>query len=354
MIRVLVVDDSPLVRRVISDLLAADPDIQEIETAANGEMALNKLTRMRPDVITMDLEMPGMGGLESIRKIMSTRPTPIVVISAAARRSARLSLQAIELGAIDVVEKPGRSDSGDLAQIKAVLAYTVKNAARVKFPDNAVSAPGAERVAVRGQSGGAGRFDLVALGASTGGPIAIKQVLMSLPHDFPVGIAIVQHMPAGFTTAYAERLNSLCSLAVREASDGAELEPGTVSIAPGNVHLRAGRRNGRPVAVLDHSEKVDNHRPSVDVLMASLAEGFGRRGLGVIMTGMGRDGVRGMRRLHEAGGHVIAQDEASSVIYGMNRAVIQEHAFDEIVALNEIAPRLIDLCTIQRRAGEDR
>jgi two-component system chemotaxis response regulator CheB len=348
MIRIMVVDDSPLVRRIAADILSADPDLAVVATAANAEFALAKLERERPDVITLDLEMPGMGGLEAIRRIMSTRPTPIVVLSAHARRGAELTLQALEAGAVGFVMKPDGSLSGGLPAVGRELVESVKEAARstvrLHAPAAAAEAPAPEPRPYVAPANDGG-FDIVAIGTSTGGPVALKAVLSALPADFPVPVVVVQHMPPVFTKAFADRLDTVCAVSVKEAVHGDPLAPGCVLVAPGAFHLTVSRAGGAPRAALDSRDPVSGHRPSVDVLMRAVAAEYGERALGIIMTGMGRDGADGLHELRQRGGRVIAQDQESSVIFGMNREVIQNGDADEVVPLEAIGPRLATLVT---------
>ena len=368
MIRVMVVDDSALVRRIASDILTADPEITVVATAAQAEFALPKLDKERPDVITLDLEMPGMGGLEAIRRIMSIRPTPIIVLSAHAQKGAELTLQALDLGAVDFVLKPSTSLSGGINSVAQELVEKVKNASRIVFPPPAApvvppAAPApagslpsafsaAAKAAVahvpprapvpRGEFAEGTECELVAIGTSTGGPVALKTVLTMLPGDLPVGIVVVQHMPPVFTKAFAERLDGCCELSVKEAEDGDAIVAGRVLLAPGNWHMTVTKFGTEPRVVLNQNENVNGHRPSVDVLMHSVAMEYGSRAVGVIMTGMGRDGADGLRELHRRGGRVIAQDKDSSVIYGMNREVVQSGCADEVVPVDSIARRIVE------------
>ncbi len=354
MIRVMVVDDSPLVRRIATDILSAETDIAVVATAATAEFALAKLDREQPDVITLDMEMPGMGGLEAIRRIMAQRATPIVVLSAHARRGAELTLQALEAGAVEFVLKPESSLSGGLPAVARELVDRVREAARstvharpaTATPAAALGPAPAAAPAAATSAGPAAApvdgtgFDIVAIGTSTGGPVALKEVLAALPADFPVPVVVVQHMPPVFTKAFADRLNSVCAVRVKEAANGDPLLPGTVLVAPGALHLTVSRAGGTPRVVVEVGEPVSGHRPSVDVLIRSVAEAYGARALGVIMTGMGRDGADALRELHRRGGRVLAQDEGSSVIYGMNREVIQNGDADEVLPLERIGPRM--------------
>jgi two-component system chemotaxis response regulator CheB len=356
MIRVMVVDDSPLVRKIASDILNSNPGIKVTATAATAEFALNKLERERPDVITMDMEMPGMGGLEAIRTIMRRRPTPIIVLSAYARRGADLTLQALEAGAVDFMLKPTASLSGGLDAIARELTEKVRSARGVELKaveeqvEQSVKAerPAGEAAEHRGRLRRAprrvrpGGYELVAIGTSTGGPVALKTVLSGLPGDYPVPIAVVQHMPPVFTRAFAERLNSTCAISVKEAEDGDRLIPGRALIAPGDYHMVVLRGSPEPRVQLNHRQAVSGHRPSVDVLMHSVAREYGLRAVGVIMTGMGRDGADGIGELKKRGGYILAQDKESAVIFGMNREVILNGDADEVLAVQAIPGRLVE------------
>ncbi len=356
MIRVMVVDDSPLVRKIATDILNQDPGIIVTATAAKAEFALNKLEREQPHVITMDMEMPGMGGLEAIREIMRRRPTPVIVLSAHAKRGAELTLQALEAGAVDFMLKPTASLSGGLDAVARELIEKVKSACGVDLKSVEApptgEAPAVPRPAdgarkplglVRPPAGrpAAGRYELVAIGTSTGGPVALKTVLSGLPGDFPLAIVVVQHMPPVFTKAFAERLDATCPLRVKEAESGDAILPGRVLIAPGNHHLAVLRYAAEPKVLLNQRAPVSGHRPSVDVLMHSVAREYGPRAIGVIMTGMGRDGADGIGELRRRGGYILAQNKDSSVIFGMNREVIANGDADEVLALQQIPGRLL-------------
>jgi two-component system, chemotaxis family, protein-glutamate methylesterase/glutaminase len=369
MIRVMIVDDSALVRRIASDILASDPEIQVVATAAQAEFALLKLQKERPDVITLDMEMPGMGGLEAIRRIMSVQPTPIIVLSAHAQKGAELTLQALDLGAVDFVLKPSNSLSGGIPAVAKELIEKVKNAARIVFKANPAASLDADAprepaplplpvieapVRMAPPSRETGEFELVAIGTSTGGPVALKAVLTRLPAELPVGVVVVQHMPPVFTKAFADRLNSCCNIAVKEAENGDAILPGRVLLAPGNFHMTVSRFGTEPRVLLNQEENVNGHRPSVDVLMHSVAMEYGARAIGVIMTGMGKDGAEGLHELRKRGGHVIAQDKESSVIYGMNREVVQNGDAHEVIPVDGIASRIQERLrgrTAARRVG---
>jgi two-component system chemotaxis response regulator CheB len=362
-IRVMVVDDSALVRRIASDILTADPEIQVVATAAQAEFALQKLQREQPDVITLDMEMPGMGGLEAIRRIMAVRPTPIIVLSAHAQKGAELTLQALDLGAVDFVLKPSNSLSGGIPAVAKELVEKVKSASKIVLRGGPAAPAPADGAAGMASAGAAprerpappvpeppvriappsresGDYELVAIGTSTGGPVALKTVLTMLPADLPVGIVVVQHMPPVFTKAFADRLNSCCQVAVKEAENGDPILPGRVLLAPGNWHMTVSRFGSEPRVLLNQEENVNGHRPSVDVLIHSVAMEYGGHAVGVIMTGMGKDGAAGLHELRKRGGHVIAQDKESSVIYGMNKEVVQNGDAHEVTAVDLIAARI--------------
>jgi two-component system chemotaxis response regulator CheB len=349
----MIVDDSPLVRKIATDILSADAEISVVATAAQGEFALQKLTRDLPDVITLDMEMPGMGGLATIRQIMALRPTPIIVMSAHAAKGADLTLQALELGAVDFVLKPSNSLSGGIPAISRELLEKVKNSSRiiVRAPQGLPQQPRepsphpelpAGGPASRGRGGERAneKYDLIAIGTSTGGPVALKTVLSKLPAELPVGVVVVQHMPPVFTKAFADRLDACCSVRVKEAENGDLIVPGQVLLAPGNWHMTVTRFGAKPHVELTQEENVNGHRPSVDVLLHSVAQEYRGRAVGVIMTGMGKDGAQGMGELRRRGGHIIAQDKATSVVYGMNREVVQNGDADEVVSVEAIAERI--------------
>jgi two-component system chemotaxis response regulator CheB len=343
----MIIDDSALVRKIAADILSADPDINVVATASQAEFALLKLEREKPDVITLDMEMPGMGGLEAIRRIMAVRPTPIVVLSSHAQKGAELTLQALDLGAVDFVPKPSVSLSGGLAAIAEELREKVRNASHVvaAAPSSASIAPALPAAAPQRPPAdftGETDVELIAIGTSTGGPVALKTVLSMLPAALPVGVVVVQHMPPVFTKAFADRLDSCCDVFVKEAVHGDAILPGRVLLAPGDRHMTVTRFGGAARVELSQSENVNGHRPSVDVLMHSVAMEYGSGAVGVIMTGMGRDGAQGLHELHRRGGRVIAQDSNTSAIYGMNREVVQNGDADEVVPVEQIADRIVD------------
>ena len=347
MIRVMVVDDSPLVRKIASDFLNKSPDIEVVATAANAEFALQKIPKIKPDVITMDIEMPGMGGLKAIKRIMSENPTPIIVLSAFAKRGAELTLQALENGAVDFITKPVGSLSGGIDKVSKELIEKVRNTAtidvkklnkQINIQDHLLKGTTKKGEKISYEKG---NYKIVAIGTSTGGPVALKTVLQGFPENFPIGIVVVQHMPPVFTKAFANRLDSICHINVKEAQDGDPILPGTALIAPGDFHMIVTRFDHNPHILLHKWEPVSGHRPSVDVLMHSVAREYRSNAIGVIMTGMGKDGAEGIHELKKRGGWIIAQDQETSVIFGMNGEVVKNGDADEVVPVSEISKRII-------------
>jgi two-component system chemotaxis response regulator CheB len=354
MIRVLVVDDSPLVRKIAADIIDGGSGMEVVATAPSAEIALRKIQKFDPDVVTMDIEMPGMGGIAAIREIMATMPTPIIVLSALAKRGAELTMQALELGAVDFIPKPASSLSGGITDIAREVIEKVREASKISVSviEKPAEGNGAKhdqgemetedhKCVIKERLGRESNFDLVSIGTSTGGPVALKTMLTRFSADFPIGIVVVQHMPPVFTKAFANRLDSLCKIKVKEAEDGDHILPGRALIAPGDFHMAVTKFNAKPKVILKKCKPVAGHRPSVDVLISSVAREYGSRAIGVIMTGMGKDGADGMSELKKKGGYVIAQDEGTSTIYGMNREVIMNGHADEVVPVQDIPGRII-------------
>lgn len=368
-IRVLVVDDSGFMRRAITKMLATAEDIEVVGSASTGEEALTLEPQLRPDIITMDVEMPGMGGLEAARAIIARRGPPVIMISSLTREGAETTLRALEIGAVDFIPKPD-SATIDIIRVKDDLIekvrlfgtrFALRRTLTTRLapppaprPSSAPAAPAVTapaqppspaRVAPVASAGGRriGPFECVAIGTSTGGPVALATVLPKLPASFPLPILIVQHMPPGFTKALADRLNAASEIAVVEGQNGMRLERGTAIIAPAGQQLTL-RRSGAHVEVrLDADLRKSLHVPSVDVLAAAVGETFGAASLGVILTGMGHDGVSGLAVIKKNGGYVIGQDEASAVVYGMPRAAAVAGLVDRVVALNDVARALCDV-----------
>ena len=332
-IAVLVVDDSPFIRSAVQRMLEPLQAVRIVGTAADGREAIRLARELRPDVIILDIVMPGMNGLEAIRGIMEEAPTAILVLSSHARPGADVTLRALDLGAVDFISKSDantRMDIYDLAPVlrEKVLAVAGAEVGARARPDGALAvaataaAPSGEHVATRGATERrvVSRYDILAIGASTGGPRALALILPALPADFPAGIVVAQHMPPGFTTTLADRLDRRCALEVREAADGDRIAPGTVLIGPGGHQLRVERDGGDLVARVPEDGERMLYRPSVDYLMESVASVVGARAVGVVLTGMGEDGARGLEAVRSAGGRTLAESEESAVIFGMPRA----------------------------------
>ncbi len=338
-VRVLVVEDSGFFRRRIVAMLGSDPRIEVVGQAVNGLEAVTQLERLRPDVITMDIEMPLMDGITAVRRIMATRPTPILMFSILTKEGARATLDALEAGAMDFIPKRFSEVTGspeDLKQQLCAKVVALGGARSHHLPSGEAPAS----VPRSPSPGGAQRYRLVALASSTGGPAALPKVLSSLPADLPVPLLIAQHMPANFTPSFAQRLDQQCAIRVRHAEDGDPLQPGTALLAPGGKQMTVERRGGRHVVRVRESDPSLSYRPSADLMFSSLAEQYGSQVLSIILTGMGADGREGARLLKQKGATVWAQDRASSVIYGMPGAVARANLTDEILDLAAIGPGL--------------
>jgi two-component system chemotaxis response regulator CheB len=345
-IRVLVVDDSALVRSLLAGILNRQSDMECVGAANDPLIAREMIRELNPDVITLDIEMPKMDGIEFLSRLMRLRPMPVVMISTLTERGAEVTMKALELGAVDFVAKPRMGVTDGLNELEGQIVEKVRIAASAKIkraPPAAQPAAGAESNIARPVTSMAGRVStekMVFIGASTGGTEAIKDVLVPLPADFPA-IVITQHMPPGFTSSFAARLNGLCQIAVREATHGERLLPGHAYIAPGGKHFRVDRSGANYVAVVEDGEPVNRHRPSVEVLFRSGAKVVGRNAYAIMLTGMGNDGAKAMRELKDAGSYNFVQDEASCVVFGMPKEAIAHGAADEVLPLKEIASALV-------------
>lgn len=335
-IKVLVVDDSALIREVLTRMLTRDDDIVVVGTAVDPIEAREKIKTLNPDVVTLDIEMPNMNGLQFLERLMRLRPTPVVMVSTLTKKGASETLLALELGAVDFVAKPSADLTGGLEAFGSGLRDKIRAAARsdVKGRANRADTP---KVAVRTAAAPEGA--LIALGASTGGVEAIRAVLINMPTDCPP-IVIAQHMPPGFTGRFAARLDELCEIKVVEAEDRMALLPGHAYVARGDYHLRVERSSGQLKCRLAHDELASGHRPSVDVLFESVAKIVGPMAVGAILTGMGRDGARGLKLMRDAGAYTVGQNQATALVYGMPRVAFEEGAVVEQAPLEAIASRL--------------
>jgi two-component system chemotaxis response regulator CheB len=350
-IRVLVVDDSAVVRQALSSILENDPAIEVMGTAPDPFVAAERLRQEVPDVITLDIEMPRMDGLTFLSKLMSQHPIPVVICSSLAEKGCESSVRALELGAVDIIQKPKIGTKQFLEESAVQICDAVKAAARsrpkTRVPPSHVVQPklSADAVIAKGSAHAMIQTTerVVAVGASTGGTEALREFLEALPADAP-GIVIVQHMPENFTAAFARRLDGLCKVSVKEACDNDSVVRGRALIAPGNKHTLLKRSGARYYVEVRDGPLVSRHRPSVDVLFRSVARYAGRNAVGVIMTGMGDDGAHGMAEMKEAGATNLAQDEATCVVFGMPAEAIKRGGVDKVLPLDRMAPEVLKLC----------
>jgi len=349
-VKVFIVDDSAVVRQVLQAVLLRDPGIDVIGTAPDPLFALQRMQQGEwPDVLVLDVEMPRMDGITFLKKLMAERPLPVVICSTLTEKGAQITLDALAAGAVSVVTKPRVGLKDFLLEQTAELTQTIKTAARANPRSLSVSmrppvatksaaqptlTPGAHVLTDTTEK-------IIAMGMSTGGTVALERVLTTLPRTLP-GIAVVQHMPEKFTATFAERLNSVCALEVREARDGDRLIPGLVLIAPGGRHMQVRRSGAQYHVEVRDGPPVNRHRPSVDVLFRSVAQCAGRNALGIILTGMGDDGARGLKEMHDAGARTVAQDEATSVVYGMPKEAVKLGAADRSLPLGEMGAAMVE------------
>lgn len=339
--RVLVVDDSAIVRKVLSSILSDEPDIEVVGSAPDPFVARDKILKLRPDVLTLDIEMPRMDGLTFLERVMKFHPMPVIVISSLAQSSARTALEAMSRGAVDVLAKPGGPYSvGDL---KHDLPRRVRAAAGARLKRAPESAPKPKPAPVETSVHAINDRLLVAIGASTGGTQAIERVLTDLPANMPP-IVITQHIPPVFSDTFAQRLNKVCAVEVREAKNGDVLKPGLALVAPGNQHMVVEGMAGHYRVRLNDGPKVCYQRPSVDVLFQSVARSAGSKSVGVILTGMGHDGAEGLLEMRRTGARTCAQDEESCVVFGMPREAIIQGAAERVLPLDHISSAIIDAC----------
>lgn len=360
-VKVLVVDDSGFFRRRVSEILSSDSGIEVVGTATNGREAIDQAVALKPDVITMDYEMPMMDGITAVRNIMQRCPTPVLMFSSLTHEGARVTLDALDAGAVDFLPKNFEDISRNPAKVKQLLCEKILSIARSNRRSSSFSAPSTPmplptpsaqpavstpaptpRASATAAATRRKAYRLVAIGTSTGGPVALQRVLTQLPANFPAPIVLIQHMPAAFTKAFAERLNSLCRISVKEAEDGDQLRPGVALLAPGGKQMMV---DGRGVIKILPGDERLNYKPCVDITFGSAAKAYADKVLAVVLTGMGADGRDGARMLKEAGSQVWAQDEASCVIYGMPMAVVKANLADAVYSLDDIGRHLAEACS---------
>ena len=341
-IKVLIVDDSAVVRQTLEQELEKDPEISVVGTAADPYIARDKIVELRPDVVTLDIEMPRMDGLTFLKKLMQHYPLPVIIVSSLSQEGSAVALEALAAGAVEVMAKPGAAYTiGDMA---LTLRDKIKAAAKVdltlfrsKLASSLHDGPGT-RIASRAMTKTTNK--VVVIGASTGGTQALESILTKLPADAP-GIVVVQHMPAGFTKAFAERLDKICAVQIKEAEHEDTIASGKVLVAPGNRHLLVNRSGAQYHVEIKDGPLVGHHRPSIDVLFQSTATNLGSNAVGVILTGMGTDGAQGMRKMREAGATNIGQDEASCIVYGMPKAAVEAGGVEHVLPLQEIPAAIL-------------
>lgn len=351
--RILVVDDSAFMRTALSRMIASEAGFEVVATACSGSEALAKIASLDPDVVTLDLNMPGLNGLDTLRCIMNDFPRPVIMVSSMTEKDADNTFNALAAGAFDYVPKQLSSNSLDILHIRQDLIAKIRAAAlsRKSGSDGLLCRKPPQSSSVEYREGSSIAPTIVAIGTSTGGPKALQEILPHFPSDLSVPIVIVQHMPHGFTAPFAQRLNALCSLTVREASDRECLLPGVAYIAPAGMHMTVVRTaDSRSIICLDTHPEDCLHMPSVDVMMKSVAETFGNLAIGVIMTGMGSDGAEGMKAIHRRHGLTIGQDEASCTVYGMPRACAELGILRQVVPLSQIPSQVLQATRYRKRA----
>lgn len=345
MIKVLIVDDSAFMRTALSNMLSSDPRIKVVGTARDGVEAVEKVQSLRPDIVTLDVEMPRMDGLEALRQIMAVHPVPVLMVSSITTEGAQVTLDALDLGAVDFIPKNLSELSFDILKIKEDLVAKIRHIASAGMAGRLLRAPRGPRevIAMPARTTGERRVGVLAIGTSTGGPKALQEIIPRLPRNFPVPVLIAQHMPSSFTGPFAERLNNLSQIAVKEADEGEPVLPGVALLAPGRGHMRVTKRNVlEAVAQISERERGFIYRPSVDALMLSAARCYPGRALGVILTGMGSDGLMGVAEVKKSGGRVFAQDEETSAVFGMPKAVIDARLADKVLSIEKMAGEIIN------------
>lgn len=349
-IKVLVVDDSAFMRKVIADMITSDPNMEVVGVAKNGEEALQMIVSTKPDVVTMDVEMPKMDGLTALKQIMEVSPMPVIMLSSLTTNGAVETLKALDYGAFDFITKPTSLIKVSAPEVRDELLSKIRIASRTKVnkpmvtirqPRPVASVTKEDLPKAKLATGKTKFKKLIAIGTSTGGPRALQDVIPFLPGDIDAGILIVQHMPPGFTKSLAERLDSMSQIRVKEAEDGDVIVAGVAYLAPGDSHIKVTKQAGQFVIKLDNGERVSGHKPSVDALMYSIVELNDRNIIGVIMTGMGADGADGLSKVKANKGFIIAQDEESCVVFGMPKSTIKLGVVDKVVSLNNIANEIV-------------
>lgn len=343
-IRVLVVDDSALVRSILSQGLSLDPEIEVVGTANDPYIACDKISKLQPDVLTLDVEMPKMDGVEFLKQLMPQHPIPVLMVSALTKKGKQITLEALEAGAVDFVTKPSTDISRGLNEMLAELRQKVKVASRAnvgRWLSNKTKTISTKFINRPVKALSESTDKVIAIGASTGGTEAIRSIITNFPASAP-GTVIVQHMPSGFTRMFAERLNDLCQVSVKEAAAGDRIMTGHVLIAPGDYHLTVNRSGGNYIVDCKQSDKVCGHRPSVEILFQSVAKNVGSNSIGAILTGMGHDGADGMVAMRKSGAYTLAQDEATSVVFGMPKEALKRGGTDISVPLEKIPEMIIN------------
>lgn len=344
MVTVLIVDDSAFMRNTLTSLISGDPEIKVVGIARDGIEAVEKVAQLKPDIVTMDIEMPKMNGIEALKQIMSKSPVPVIMVSSLTTDSAKVTLEALEIGAVDFIPKNLSDLSVNIVKIKESLIEKIKKIGKKGLPAiKKISSLKQLQMPKTTDFTSHRRINIVTIGSSTGGPKALQNILCSLPKDFPVPILIAQHMPPAFTGPFAERLNQLSAVEVKEAENGESLKRGVVYIAPGRGHMSVFRKKITETTISITENKGNYiYRPSVDLLMLSVVECFSGHVLGVILTGLGNDGLNGMKGIKNAGGKTIAESEKTCVVYGMPKAVVESGVADKIVPIDEIAGEIIN------------
>ena len=344
-IKVLIIDDSALIRSILSEIIRAQNDMEVVGVAPDPLVARDMIKQCNPDVLTLDVEMPKMDGLDFLEKLMRLRPMPVIMVSSLTERGSEITMRALELGAVDFVTKPKLSIQSGMLEYAQAITDKIRAASKARVRSRAVigtsSAPTPNAVLPAMKNPLVSSEKLIIIGASTGGTEAIKSFLMQMPSDCP-GILITQHMPEGFTKSFAKRLDGICKISVMEAQGGERILPGHAYIAPGHSHLLLSRSGANYVTAIEDSEPVNRHRPSVDVLFRSAARCAGKNAVGVILTGMGKDGAEGMLEMKNAGAYNFAQDEATCVVFGMPKEAIAVGAVDEVLALNDLPANVLN------------